>query len=253
MIPELHFFSLTFNWYWVFNFIGIPLALTLLYPKLKKDILDRQMLNQLIFMLITGGYIFAKIFSTIEFYIINDKHIDLEVFSFILNNSGMKWYGALLGNLLLLIILMYKNPKFLSIITSIIIYISLGAFIGKLGCLVSGHGCYGIATNLPWGQMFSHGSSPSIFPVHPTPAYDSLVFLTAFIIGFYMRKRLFPDDVILVVITVLICITEFFIEFIRPNPEIFLGINFGQICYVTFLLTIMCILIHKRYLFASNN
>ena len=33
---------------------------------------------------------------------------------------------------------------------------------GRIGCFLSGDGCYGIPTNLPWGMSFPHGIDPTM-------------------------------------------------------------------------------------------
>src|SRR6201993_1140503 len=46
--------------------------------------------------------------------------------------------------------------------------------VGRLGCLTSGDGDYGIPTNLPWGMSFPEGlvPTPPGVRVHPTPIYE---------------------------------------------------------------------------------
>src|ERR1700690_659286 len=49
---------------------------------------------------------------------------------------------------------------------------AIGYGIGRIGCFLSGDGCYGIPTNLPWGMSFPHGIEPTLARVHPTPLYE---------------------------------------------------------------------------------
>src|ERR1035441_7030946 len=51
---------------------------------------------------------------------------------------------------------------------------AVGHGIGRFGCFLSGDGCYGIATKLPWGMSFPHGIDPTppFVRVHPTPLYE---------------------------------------------------------------------------------
>jgi phosphatidylglycerol:prolipoprotein diacylglycerol transferase len=58
---------------------------------------------------------------------------------------------------------------------------AIGYGIGRIGCFLSGDGCYGIAiqpvhllsfTFTPWGMAFPHGIEPVFVPVYPTPLYE---------------------------------------------------------------------------------
>jgi len=48
----------------------------------------------------------------------------------------------------------------------------VGYAIGRIGCLLSGDGDYGIPTSLPWGMSFPNGVVPTTDRVHPTPLYE---------------------------------------------------------------------------------
>src|ERR1035441_3732816 len=50
---------------------------------------------------------------------------------------------------------------------------AIGYGIGRIGCFLSGDGCYGIETKLPWGMSFPNGIEPTVARVHPTPLYRS--------------------------------------------------------------------------------
>ena len=39
---------------------------------------------------------------------------------------------------------------------------AIGYGIGRIGCFLSGDGCYGIPTNLPWGMSFPNGIEPTL-------------------------------------------------------------------------------------------
>jgi phosphatidylglycerol:prolipoprotein diacylglycerol transferase len=49
---------------------------------------------------------------------------------------------------------------------------AVGYGIGRVGCFLSGDGCYGIPTKLPWGMSFPNGIEPTFERVHPTPLYE---------------------------------------------------------------------------------
>ncbi len=41
---------------------------------------------------------------------------------------------------------------------------AFGYGIGRIGCFLSGDGCYGLPTKLPWGMSFPHGIEPVYVP-----------------------------------------------------------------------------------------
>jgi len=49
---------------------------------------------------------------------------------------------------------------------------AVGYGVGRIGCFLSGDGCYGLPTKLPWGMSFPHGIEPTLIRVHPTPLYE---------------------------------------------------------------------------------
>jgi len=61
----------------------------------------------------------------------------------------------------------------------------LGHVIGKIGCFLSGDGCYGPPTDpmrVPWAMSFPNGLVPTKQPVHPTPLYEAALSLSIFIL-----------------------------------------------------------------------
>ena len=54
---------------------------------------------------------------------------------------------------------------------------SVGYGVGRIGCLISGDGDYGMPTSLPWGMSFPNGLVPTNQRVHPTPIYELVVAL----------------------------------------------------------------------------
>src|ERR1700753_2550206 len=53
----------------------------------------------------------------------------------------------------------------------------VGYAIGRIGCLLSGDGDYGIPTSLPWGMSFPNGVVPTTQRVHPTPLYEFFIWM----------------------------------------------------------------------------
>ena len=98
-----------------------------------------------------------------------------------------------------------------------------GYGVGRIGCLVSGDGDYGIPTTLPWGMSFpTRPCAHRTQRVHPTPIYE---FLVAMVIGWFLwrqsapaRGRLLHRGFITGEYLILSGIARFMVEFIRINP-----------------------------------
>jgi phosphatidylglycerol:prolipoprotein diacylglycerol transferase len=108
---------------------------------------------------------------------------------------------------------------------------AIGYGVGRLGCLVSGDGDYGIPTNLPWGLSFPHGLVPTFQRVHPTPIYE---LLGAIIITWILWRQGGPErpkpvGQITGEYLILTGIARFLVEFIRINPRILWGMTNAQL------------------------
>jgi phosphatidylglycerol:prolipoprotein diacylglycerol transferase len=106
---------------------------------------------------------------------------------------------------------------------------AIGYGLGRIGCFLSGDGCYGIQTNLPWGMSFPHGVDPTFVRVHPTPLYELAAGL---LIGWWLWRRgakTRPTGELLGEYLVLAGTARFLVEFIRRNPKILCGLSNAQI------------------------
>jgi len=85
---------------------------------------------------------------------------------------GFAWFGGFLGGFVALLFLArrLKIPvlEFMDICSPAA---SVGYAVGRIGCLLSGDGDYGMPTSLPWGMSFPNGVVPTTQRVHPTPLY----------------------------------------------------------------------------------
>jgi len=177
------------------------------------------------------------------------------------STMGFAFVGAIIGGFIALVLLARRfriSPLLMLDVASPAAAIGYG--IGRIGCLLSGDGDYGIATNLPWGVAFppvqpgslilgfirlDHGAIvPSygrdvgglpldeIVRVHPTPVYEFLVAIVIFYILWRLGERVVkkgaPDGMIFAAYLVLTGLARFLVEFIRINPRSFFGMSNAQ-------------------------
>ena len=161
--------------------------------------------------------------------------------SLLFSTMGFAWFGAFLGGFMALILLArsYKVSRLLMLDVASPAA-ALGYGIGRIGCLISGDGDYGIPTSLPWGMSFPNGLVPTTERVHPTPIYEFLAALViahiVWRIGSRLLRRELPDGTVFAWYLILSGIARFLVEFIRINPPLLFGLSNAQLasaaCFV---------------------
>jgi phosphatidylglycerol:prolipoprotein diacylglycerol transferase len=149
------------------------------------------------------------------------------------STMGFAFFGAVIGGFLALLYLArrFKMPALLMLDAASPAG-ALGYGIGRIGCLISGDGDYGIPTSLPWGMSFPNGIVPTTERVHPTPIYEFLIAVVIFWIlwrlGARTLKTRAPNGIVFAAYLVLTGIARFLIEIIRINPRSFYGLTNAQ-------------------------
>jgi len=147
-----------------------------------------------------------------------------------LTTEGFAWFGGLLASILALVI-QGKIEKIggLRILDLSGPAAAVGYAVGRIGCLTSGDGDYGIPTSLPWGMSFPHGLVPTTERVHPTPVYELVVGLLIAWILWRRGAKPTPLGRLTGEYLLLTGIARFTVEFIRRNDKIFLGLTNAQL------------------------
>lgn len=198
-----------------------------------------------------AGIIGAKLWHVFETPRQLLAHPASEIFS----RDGFAWFGGLLCGILALI---YQGKLYklgaLTMLDLAAPAAAIGYGMGRLGCLTSGDGDYGIPTKLPWGMSFPNGLVPTDERVHPTPVYELLVGL---LIGWVLWRRgaqRRSAGQLTGEYLVLSGIARFLVEFIRINPRIFLGMTNAQLASLGSIVAgLILILRAKRKNAVSSN
>jgi len=146
------------------------------------------------------------------------------------DSAGFAWFGGLvLGISALLFQGWWSKIGMLKTLDLAAPAAAIGYGIGRIGCFLSGDGCYGIPTNLPWGMAFPHGIEPVFVPVHPTPLYELGAGLV--IGGWLWWRGGKPHGVGAIVGQYLLLsgTARFLVEFLRRNPKILWGLSNAQL------------------------
>ena len=168
--------------------------------------------------------------------------------------SGLVFLGGLIGGMLTVTYYVRKNNlEWLVVADWVAPYLALGHAIGRIGCFLVGD-CYGTYCTFPWGITFPKGLPPTTFEsfrynypevfnsegfqsiyalgdviyVHPTQLYESFLYALIFFYLFQIREKNALKGLIMLEYLFLVGLSRFLIEFIRLNPDYYLGLSGAQ-------------------------
>jgi phosphatidylglycerol:prolipoprotein diacylglycerol transferase len=160
--------------------------------------------------------------------------------------AGFAWYGGLVASIVTLIwqgsVIRFKGPREgtlgprvgpLRMLDLAAPAAALGYGVGRIGCLTSGDGDYGINTTLPWGVHMAHGAdvyhralvppTPPDALVQPTPIYELFFALLVFWLLWKLGEKHKPIGWMTGLYLILSGIGRFLVEFVRINPKLYFG------------------------------
>lgn len=184
-----------------------------------------------------AGLIGARLYHVLE----SPSEFFADPWHLLFSRFGFAWFGGFLGGFLALLIMArrLKIPVllFLDICSPAA---CVGYAIGRIGCLLSGDGDYGVPTSLPWGMSFPNGVVPTTQRVHPTPLYEFFIWMAiaAFLWHMGTKSLRGPKAVGEIFANYLIFtgIARFLVEMIRINPRSFFGMSNAQAASVLSIL-----------------
>ena len=107
---------------------------------------------------------------------------------------------------------------------------AIGYGVGRIGCLTSGDGDYGIPTTLPWGvHMSPDALVPTTALVQPTPVYELLFSLALGWLLWRLGRKFHPVGWMTGLYLALSGVGRFLVEFVRINPRLYLGMSNAQV------------------------
>jgi phosphatidylglycerol:prolipoprotein diacylglycerol transferase len=177
---------------------------------------------------VVAGIIGAKLWHVLD----SPQEFRVDGWPVLWSTGGFAWFGGLIAGILALIVQgRMAGLKGLRILDLASPAAAVGYAMGRIGCLTSGDGDYGIPSKLPWAMGFPNGIDPTPpgVRVHPTPIYELMIGLA---IAWWLWKRggkkLGTGEVVGEYL-LLTGIARFLVEFIRRNPKIFIGLSNAQL------------------------
>lgn len=183
--------------------------------------IDPKIAPSILLLSVFGGVLGAKVYYATDMMIREGGPWP----GYFLRSGGLTWYGGLLGGVVSAWIgcLRYRI-RLAALLDSAAVALPIGQALGRLGCFLVGDD-YGIKSDLPWALAFPRGMPPTLDPVHPAQLYELtwLVLVAAILSRRRSRSpRLFAEYLIAN------GLGRFFIEFVRMNPTMALGLSEPQ-------------------------
>jgi phosphatidylglycerol:prolipoprotein diacylglycerol transferase len=242
MYPYIHLGPLTIGTFGLMLWLAAVSAGVVLYQNFRRFQVQADAVSVVAFVTVIG-IVGAKLWHVLEDPV-TLYHYPLAT---LFDRAGFAWYGGLIAGILTL---MWQGRKAgtgpLGMLDLAAPAAALGYGVGRIGCLTSGDGDYGIPTKLPWGMSFPHGLVPTMDRVHPTPIYE---FLAAMVIAaiLWKRGRRQPGEITGEYL-VLAGLARFLVEFIRINPRIYFGMSNAQLAsIVSMVLGVVLIVWARRH------
>jgi phosphatidylglycerol:prolipoprotein diacylglycerol transferase len=221
---------LTIYSYGLMMAIAFLTAAYLTGKELTRKGLNGELASSMVFWAAVGGLIGARIFAIFDDwsgFVTDPVHA-------IFSGAGFVWYGGLIGGFLAVTWSIRANGlPWLTTVDCIAPGMVLAHGIGRIGCELAGDGDWGRETTLPWGQAYPNAIVGWHYPpgvyVHPTPLYETLAYTLVFAFLWSIRKRPHPEGTLFWWYLVLASTARFFIEFVRINPRIVVGLSEAQL------------------------
>ncbi|HUX27436.1 MAG TPA: prolipoprotein diacylglyceryl transferase [Terracidiphilus sp.] len=227
MLPFLHIWHLSVPTFGLMLWLAAVVAAFVMDRSFRRAQIDADAVG-MVAIAVVAGIVGAKLWHVLDTPI----EFHEEGWRVLWDSAGFAWYGGLVFGILALVFQAWRaRIGILRILDLASPAAAIGYGIGRIGCLLSGDGDYGIPTNLPWGMGFPHGLDPTPpgVRVHPTPLYE---LAAALLIGWWLWVRGGKPrgtGSILGEYLVLTGIARFLVEFIRRNPKVLWGLSNAQL------------------------
>ena len=229
---------ITIRWYGLLFAMSFIVGYQIMMIIFKKENKSEHDLNDLVWYMILGTVLGARIghclFYNPDYYLSHPLEI-LQIWK-----GGLASHGAGVGIVAALILYARKKKEisFLWIMDRVVITVALAGFFIRMGNLFNSE-IIGKPTNSNWGFVFV---SVDNIPRHPAQLYEAIAYLLIFIflISFYFRvKGKFKNGLLFGFFLISIFGFRFFVEFFKENQSLFeqnLFLNMGQLLSIPFVI-----------------
>ncbi len=223
----------------------------LITKELKRKNIDENVGFTLTLIAIITGIIGSKVFYVIEEWNFgNGVPIKNLLGSDLLSPAGLTFYGGLFFSIVSVIA--YCKMKKLSVMMifdSMTPSITIGYAVARIGCHLSGDGCYGVAVNGTFWEFLGMEYSKGIVPTAPgelalpTPLFEMGAGLILFLFLWSIRKKMSYNGQLFYIYLVFSGIFRLTVEFIRRNPKVIFDLSQAQLISVGMIIIGIALLI----------
>lgn len=242
MYPYIHLGSIQLGTFGLLLWLAAVAATVVLHRNFVRNHVGGDALN-IVAMVVVAGVIGAKLWhelqnlSALTFALRQigapGWHHPMEILVAFLHwfQAGFAWFGGLLAGIAMLMWQGWREKigpvRMLDLAAPAA---AVGYGVGRIGCLTSGDGDYGIKTTLPWGvHMRPDALVPTPDLVQPTPVYEFLFSIALAWVLWRLGRRTRPLGWITGLYLVLSGAGRFLVEFVRINPRIYWGMSNAQV------------------------
>ena len=217
----IDFGSFTIYSYGFFVAAAFLLGLAIAAWHAREKGMDYSLVPDLGFYLILGAIVGSRLLYVLihpQYFLENPLHI-IQFWK-----GGLVFLGgAIVGTIVALVYLNYKNQSFWSWADAFAPGIAAGQAVGRIGCLMAGC-CYGEICSLPWAITFTDPNTlaPAGIPLHPTQIYHSLAGIVTFLLLVAFRNKTRISGHLFAMLLVVYGIFRFTIEFFRGDDRGFI-------------------------------
>jgi len=197
----------------------------------------------------------AIIFSRLYYVVFNWGQFRNDLIAiFKIRDGGLAIYGAVIGALL--VAWLYTRKKkisFLNLADFGIPYVAFGQGIGRWGNFINQE-AFGEITDLPWRMngdeinryIQTKGADPSVYGVHPTFLYESLLDIAVFAFLLYWRKKRKAEGEVLFLYFILYGTGRALIEGLRTDSLMLGSLRVSQVLSVILVLAGLFLFLYRR-------
>lgn len=244
-----HPLTLTIYSYGLMMALGFIAADIVISAECRRRRINPDFATALVLWAAVGGLAGARLYDVLD----NWRTYMADPAAIIWSGSGFVWFGGFFGGIVAAyFVARHYRLSFLATADMAGPALAIGQALGRIGCLVSGDGDWGLPSTVPWAMSFpkaivgwngqtvlkldAHDNLVSgFFPgvrVHPTPIYEAVLYVLVFAALWSLRGRIRTDGRLFYLYLALLGACRFTVEFWRINPRVLWGLSEAQLISV---------------------
>jgi len=220
------------TWHGLFTALGVIIGVAVATAFARREGYQEDTIYNVALCLVIGGIIGARALYVIENWsAFKDDLVDVVR----VNTGGISIYGALIGGTIgaWLYAFIRKVPNLPKGADIAAMGGILGMAVGRIGDIINGEH-FASHTDLPWGVVYTHSSSPSVItgvpqPQHPAVAYEMIGDIVIFGILLLIYVRSNRAGVTFFAWVFLYGLLRTLVSFLRLDNIVFMGLRTAQL------------------------